>query len=191
MNTPAHLIFGAALFARPDAWKINVAAIIGAFLPDFSLYFMVFWNRFINQIPFEIIFRDLYYSDFWQTIFAIDNSFFVWGLALACALALRSPVGLAFTGSGLLHIALDFPLHHDDGRAHFWPLSDWIFESPVSYWDPSAYGGIVSIIELAACAILLFVLWRRFSGMFARALVMLTAAAQILPALMFGLMFAD
>jgi len=81
MNTPAHLIFGAALFARPDAWKINVAAIIGAFLPDFSLYFMVFWNRFINQIPFEIIFRDLYYSDFWQTIFAIDNSFFVWGLS--------------------------------------------------------------------------------------------------------------
>lgn len=190
MNTPAHLIFGAALFARPDAWKINAAALVGAFLPDFSLYLMIFWNRFINQISFEIIFRDLYFSDFWQTIFAIDNSFFIWGIALAIALVLRSAIGIAFAGAGFLHISLDFPLHHDDGRAHFWPVSDWVFESPVSYWDPAAYGNIVSVIEITICAVLLLILWRRFSGKLARTMITLTATAQILPAVIFGLMFS-
>ena len=77
MNTPAHLIIGAAMFARPHAWAVNVAAVTGSLLPDASLYFMFFWNRFVRGIDPEVIFRDLYYSDFWQQVFAIDNSFFL------------------------------------------------------------------------------------------------------------------
>jgi len=44
------------------------------------------------------------------------------------------------------------PVHHDDGHRHFFPLSDWRFESPVSYWDPAHYGHIFLWIELLLVA---------------------------------------
>ncbi len=42
---------------------------------------------------------------------------------------------------------MDLPVHHDDGHRHFFPLSDWRFASPVSYWDPEHYGRIVGTAE--------------------------------------------
>ena len=107
------------------------------------------------------------------------------------AIALRSAVGIAFAGAGFLHLTLDFPLHHDDGRSHFWPVSDWIFESPVSYWDPNTHGGIFSVFEIALCIALLTLLWRRFSGNFARSATLLVGLLQVAPALVFGLMLGE
>lgn len=75
-------------------------------------------------IPGQRVFGELYYSQAWQTVFAIDNSVILWGAVLAIALWLRKPALVALSGAALLHIALDLPLHHDDGRPHFWPLSD-------------------------------------------------------------------
>jgi len=173
MNTPAHLIIGAAAFSRRDAWALNLAAIAGALLPDASLYFMVFWNGVVLGVDENVIFNELYFNDFWQSVFAIDNSLPLWGLGLAVVLLARSKIGIAFFGAGLFHILLDFPLHHDDGRAHFWPFSDWIFESPVSYWDPHAHGHIMSAIERLLIGLvflaelgpfLLFRLWLSGSG---------------------------
>jgi len=40
-----------------------------------------------------------------------------------------------------LHALFDFPLHHDDGHRHFWPFSEFRFDSPVSYWDPGPTTG--------------------------------------------------
>ena len=49
----------------------------------------------------------------------------------------------------LVHISLDIPLHHDDGPLLMYPLNNELrFYSPISYWDPNHYGGIVSVIEL-------------------------------------------
>lgn len=188
MNTPAHLIIGAAAFSRPNAWAINLAALLGAFAPDASLYFLVAWHRFVRDTPFQVIFDQLYFSPAWQAVFAVDNSFFVWGGLLALGFAFRSAVLKVFSGAGLLHIALDFPLHHDDGRPHFWPLSDWVFESPISYWDSRAYGEYVSVLEVGLCVLLLLVLWRRFSGRITRGLILLALMLQILPSLAFALL---
>ena len=135
MNTPAHLIIGAAAFAKPDKRAINVAAILGALIPDFSLYFMVFWNRNIRGMSFEQIFDVEYFSTYWQAVFAVDNSIPLWFLVLLVGLLARRRVVMVLAAAALLHIALDLPLHHDDGRAHFWPFSDWIFQSPISYLD--------------------------------------------------------
>ncbi len=60
-----------------------------------------------------------------------------------------------------LHAITDLPLHVDDGHPHFWPLSNWIFVSNVSYWDPSHYGHFWGPIEMAICVFCLIVLWRR------------------------------
>ncbi|MEM0978417.1 MAG: cobalamin biosynthesis protein CobQ [Pseudomonadota bacterium] len=189
MNTPAHLIFAAAAFGSPDKPKQTWAAILGGFAPDASLYFLSLWARFVQGHSWDHIFRTLYFSDTWQTVFAIDNSFFVWGALLALGLFLARPVIWAFAAGGFLHIALDFPLHHDDGRAHFWPVSDWIFESPVSYWDPNAYGNIVGPIEAILVVAVCVWMWSKYRSIIARGLVGLAGLSQIAPFLVFYLMF--
>jgi len=190
MNTPAHLIIGAAIYAKPDAPKVTSAALIGALLPDFSLYFMVFWNSQIRGMSFDEIFGEQYFSPYWQSVFAIDNSIPLWILAFCIGLAMRLPILLAFTGAGLAHLLLDFPLHHDDGRAHFWPFSDWKFESPVSYWDPNHFGMIVGPLEGLLCLGLLIVLWRRFSGLFARGVILAAGLLECVPAILFPVLFS-
>lgn len=63
--------------------------------------------------------------------------------------------------SMLLHVAVDLPLHGEDAHRHFYPLSDWRFVSPVSYWDPARYGRIVAPFELLLVAILSALIYRR------------------------------
>lgn len=189
MQTPTHLLLAASLFAQRDKKVRNTAVLSGAFLPDASLYFMVFLNGVIRDFPMERVFGYSYFHPFWQRVFAIDNSFFVWFACLIAFALLRNAIGLVFAASGLLHLALDFPLHHDDGRAHFWPVSDWIFESPVSYWDRGAYGWLVAPLELVLGVLLIAVLFRRFKGHAARVVLFLTLSVLVLRPLVFLLMF--
>jgi len=124
MNTPAHLIFGLAAFGKPDAPKVTAAALVGAILPDLSLYLLAGTHLFVLGTSPDVVFGELYFSELWQTIFKIDNSFLLWGVVLGLGVAIRSAWVVALAGAALFHIGLDFPLHHDDGRAHFWPLTD-------------------------------------------------------------------
>ena len=161
MNTPAHMLVGAALFARPGTGVMVAAALAGAVLPDLSLYLMAGTALFVLQIPAQRVFNDLYFSDAWQTVFAIDNSFFVWGALCGIALWQKIPWAVALTGAALVHLALDLPLHHDDGRPHFWPVSSWVFESPISYWD-RAHGAMwVAPIEAVGAVAAAAILWWR------------------------------
>jgi hypothetical protein len=161
MNTPAHLLIGAAAFGRPATSKVLGAAFVGALLPDLSLYLMAGVALNIMGIPPHVVFRDLYYSDAWQMVFAIDNSFLLWGALLGFAIWRRSAWAIALTGAALSHLALDFPLHHDDGRAHFWPATWWIFESPISYWDIHHGAKWVAPIEGVLAIAAVVVLWLR------------------------------
>jgi hypothetical protein len=190
MNTPAHLIFGTAAFAKPDRPYVTTAAIAGALLPDLSLYLLVGWAMLIQGIDARIIFDELYFSPAWQGIFAVDNSIPLWGAVLALALWLRAPILMAFAGAGLLHVVFDLALHHDDARRHFWPLSDWVFQSPVSYWDGDHYGNIAGPLEIAVSLALCVVLWRRFRSILARALIVTAALAEAAPGILFAVMFA-
>ncbi len=181
MNTPAHLIFGAAAFGRPEyRWSI-AAALLGGFAPDLSLYAMVGWHLLVLGTDPHVVFGQLYYSDAWQSVFAVDNSVFVWGVALGIGLWRGWRVVVAFAGAGLLHLATDFPLHAGDGRAHFWPVTDWIFQSPLSYWDRNYNAGWVGPLELLVTGVLVVVLWRRVGDWTWRALfaVLLLAEAGV------------
>ncbi|WP_341862199.1 cobalamin biosynthesis protein CobQ [Gymnodinialimonas sp. 57CJ19] len=161
MNTPAHLIFGAAAFGKPEHRWTLAAALAGGLMPDLSLYLMVGWHLLIAGTEARVVFGELYYSDTWQTVFAVDNSFILWGGVFALALWQGWRVLIAFSGAALVHIAFDFPLHAGDGRAHFWPLSRWIFDSPVSYWDRHHHANWVGPTELAFCIALVALLWWR------------------------------
>lgn len=164
MNTPAHLLLGAAALAKGGSRHLIWAAMVGALLPDLSLYLMAGTAIFVLNIPPQIVFDQLYFSDLWQTVFAIDNSFIVWGILFALAMWHRLDWAVVLTGAALLHLALDFPLHHDDGRPHFWPLTSWIYESPFSYWDRGHGAGWIAPIGAALATISAVFLWRRKPG---------------------------
>lgn len=161
MNTPAHLILGIAAFARPASSKLCAAAALGAMLPDASLYVLAGVSLFVLAIPPETVFGTLYYSPAWQTVFAIDNSFIVWGVLLLLAARAGSAFAKVLCLAALLHIALDLPLHHDDGRAHFWPLSDWVYQSPLSYWDRGHGANWIAPLEAALTLVGAGLLWLR------------------------------
>jgi hypothetical protein len=179
MNTPAHLLLGAAVMGRNGAQPLIWAAFVGAMLPDLSLYVLAGVSLRVLQIPADRVFNELYFSDLWQGIFAVDNSFIIWGLLLAIACWRRIPWAIALTGAALLHLALDFPLHHDDGRAHFWPLTWWVYESPISYWDRSHGAGWIAPVEAAAASIAAVVLWVRKPGWLISGLVLLLLLAEL------------
>ncbi len=179
MNTPAHLIFGAAAFGDPLRRGTTTAALLGGLAPDLSLYLMAGVALVILQIPPQVVFDELYFSDAWQTVFAIDNSVFVWGLVFALGWWRSNAMVIAFAGAGLIHLATDFALHHDDARAHFWPLSDWRFASPISYWDSAHHARWVAPAEAAATLALTVLLWRRYLARGWRALWILLAGLEI------------
>ena len=58
----------------------------------------------------------------------------------------------------------DFALHRKDAHRHFFPFSDWRFQSPVSYWDPRHYGGIVTTIEMVVVVAGAVVLFKQCPG---------------------------
>ncbi|WP_284164009.1 cobalamin biosynthesis protein CobQ [Frigidibacter sp. SD6-1] len=185
MNTPAHLLFGAALFARPSHPGTTVAAVLGALVPDLSLYLMATASIWLMGIPAERVFRELYFSTEWQAVFAVDNSIPLWGIVLAFALWRGRTAVIAFAAAGLLHVTCDLVLHNEDARRHFWPVSDWMFRSPVSYWDPRHHGQIVAPVEMALAILCTAWLWRRFSGWRARAFFAALLALELTPHLMF------
>lgn len=185
MNTPAHLILGTAAFGRATRPGSFWAAFAGSLAPDLSLYLMAGWAIYVRGIPANRVFDELYFSDAWQSVFAIDNSFVLWAIVLAVAVACARPWLTVFSAAGLLHLACDFALHNEDARRQFWPVSDWVFRSPVSYWDPRRHGDLVGGLEMAMVAVLTVVLWRRFRGKAVRATIAAAAALELVPGLMF------
>jgi hypothetical protein len=47
------------------------------------------------------------------------------------------------------HAVADFLTHATDARPLLWPISDWTWQSPVSYWNPAYYGNQFFLIEHA------------------------------------------
>jgi len=188
MNTPAHLLLAAGVFAKPDSPKITSAAIIGGLIPDVSLYVMAAFSLFVLGNTPDYVFNVQYFSDNWQQIFAVDNSFILWGILSAFALWIRKDWLIALSCSALLHLCFDFPLHHNDARMHFWPLSDWVYHSPFSYWDIAYHGSTISTLEQSLVIGLLVLLWRQFKSIKMRIFYTILATLNIAPHIIFGLM---
>jgi len=179
VNTPTHLLLSAAVFGKPARPKVNLAAIAGGLIPDLSLYAMAGHSLFVVGNSGSYVFGQQYFSEEWQNVFRIDNSFFLWGLVVLVGIAFTRPWIIALGGSATLHLATDLPLHNDDARQHFWPLTDWIFQSPISYWDSAHYGTIISILEAFLCTILVIILVRRFRSFLSRSLILACFLPQI------------
>lgn len=48
----------------------------------------------------------------------------------------------------IFHVITDMATHVSDAQPVLWPLSDWVFPTPVSYWESAYYGGEFGIVNL-------------------------------------------
>ena len=151
MNTPTHVMISLALLSKRgmDGQPTYILpSIAGAVLPDVAMFAFYGVEKFVLGNSEQEIWSERYFLPQWQDIFDVFNSVPILGIALAISLIARRRGWVVLFLSMLLHVACDLPLHHDDGHRHFWPLRDWRFASPVSYWDPNHYGGPAAVAEL-------------------------------------------
>ncbi len=176
MNTPAHAIMGLALLGRTGERGRDAAILAGSLLPDLPMFGFFIYQRFVLDNPQRQIWDIEYFRAGWQLLFDLFNSIPLAGLGLGLAIWLRRTRTTAFFGAVLIHCVVDLALHHDDGHRHFLPLSEFRFESPVSYWDPAHYGlfgaGLEGMVLVGAGA----VLWTRYEHPAARWAVLILCA---------------
>lgn len=187
MNTQSHILMGAVLFGGKLP-RTAIAAAMGGFVPDLPMLAIVAYLRMSGH-DFGEIFGMLYWSPWWQIANALGHSFLLWSAVILLSLYIRKRGGnraglanlaLPFAAAALVHSGADFLLHREDAHMHFWPLSEWRFVSPVSYWDRNHYGLQFSLFEAVlgiVMAGLLFAKWKRWPVRIALALCMALYAA--------------
>lgn len=198
MQTQGHMILNLGLLGRRQRPALNGPILLGALYPDLGLFGFYFWTRVIQGLPEREIWQTTYFLPGWQSIFGAFHSIPValgllglaWvGRRWAIRRSLAKPIATshtaegivipiaekvaAFSGAAVLHCLEDLPLHHDDGHQHFWPLSTFRFESPVSYWDRNHHAvwgaGAELVLVLGASAFV----WHRTRSRWGRALLLL------------------
>jgi membrane-bound metal-dependent hydrolase YbcI (DUF457 family) len=184
MNTQSHILMGALLFGKPLP-RLAIAGALGGLVPDVPMFAIVAGLR-LGGHRFEDIFGQLYWERWWQVCNAISHSFLLWG-ALAAVSGflifnkghLRAPKAallFSFSGAALVHSCADFLVHREDAHMQFWPLSDWKFVSPVSYYDRAHYGGWFSLFEAALGIVMAALLFTRYRSILARCALALCMA---------------
>ena len=160
MTTHSHAILNIALLSKRDKPFLHCYAFIGAVLPDLPLFIFFIIESIIRKTPEAELWGTRYFTESWQNFFDIFNSIPLILILLGIGYyLLNSEKITVFAWSLLIHCAFDLLTHNDDGHHHLYPLSDFAFESPISYWDPEHYGRIVAPIErvvILAASIYLF-----------------------------------
>lgn len=159
MHTPGHAVVNLAAIGSATDASLAAPILAGAILPDLPIIALYLRERWLHHTPEEQIWRDHYQRPFWQNLIHGLHSLPLALAGLLAALALESPSATVFFASALLHACSDLPVHHEDAHRHFFPLSNYRFISPLSYWDVRHHGRWVALAELLlvyACSALLF-----------------------------------
>ena len=189
MNSPTHTLLALALLSKRGDKKRNWAVVLGSIIPDAAIYLWAPYQRFVNGVSGETLWRELYFAQPMQNLIAYFNSIPIYGLLAVTGYAARAKtwgkLTLVFALAALIHMATDLPVHNHDAYRHFWPLSDWRFISPFSYYEREHHAGWVSLIEALLALISIIVLWRRFPKLWVKILLgVLTVFYLILPILL-------
>lgn len=163
MNTPAHIVLNTVVLGR-GRWRGHAGAIaLGALTPDLPMVGFFLYQRLALARPDELIWSSIYFQPAWQAFFDCFNSLPLILVAAVMAWRMRNTAGTAFFASMAVHCLADLALHHDDAHRHFYPFSEWRFESPVSYWDPQHYGHVAMPVEMLLVVLGTLYLMRRGS----------------------------
>ena len=165
MRTPSHFILTAAL-AKAGKKRIPMATtayLLGSVAPDIPLVLLstgTAFYLFLSQSrpltgAHAFMFNDLFFNNpLWIVTHNSLHAPLVLTLGLTLSWSQRRAVGTYsyrlfwFFAAAALHSALDIASHASDGPLLLFPF-DWRlrFHSPVSYWEPGFYPGIVTFIE--------------------------------------------
>lgn len=182
--SPTHTLLALALFTKKDKPLRNWSVFIGSIIPDSFIYVAWVILTFIMQVEQQTIWRDIYFDNPMQLIASIFNSVPLYLCLLLVGFLNRQKlwgmVILFFALAALSHIGLDFPVHNHDAYAHFWPVSEWRFYSPVSYYEEHLHGNFVGAIDAAIAIISCLVLWRRFDKFWVRGLLAFMITGMVL-----------
>lgn len=180
MNTPGHAVMNLVVLGDRARASLFAPVALGAILPDLPMILFYVYEKVWMGTPERTIWSESYYQLGWQTFFDIFNSLPLLALAALAAYLAKRPRVAALCASMMLHAVCDLLLHHDDAHRHLFPFSDWRFASPVSYWDPRHYGGIVSSIEILGVIVGGVWLFKNYPGKGARGFLALILASYVL-----------
>ena len=132
--------------------------VAGAILPDLP-YCVFFATAAVERGPRAFVDIALWRS-FWGHPLVVGlHSFLPWGVAMMLLLLTRtgrrSPALIAFVAGWGSHVVIDMLTHRSDGYPIFWPLSDYRFLTPVSYWERAYHGRAFSLVCDSAIVVLL------------------------------------
>ncbi len=156
MNTPTHAILNLAVLGKRSRPSWNSPIIWGGLIPDLAMFVFFGWATLGTDMTGSQIWGEAYYEPFWQNVFDFWNSIPLALVGVGLGLWLRQRRRFQQAGtlvavccaSIILHCIADLPIHAEDAHRHFWPLSNYRFESPVSYWDPAKGGRIFALFEM-------------------------------------------
>ncbi len=161
MNTPAHILVNLAIFTRPNRAKVVSAIALGAFFPDIPIFLFYFYEKVILGNLEGAIWGVNYNESPWHILIQYAHSFVITGaLGVVCYFK-KWRYFAFFFASMFFHSVFDFPVHHDDAHSHFLPISQYKFQSPLSYWDPRHYGQYFMIFESVLVLVLFFRLQKK------------------------------
>jgi len=176
MMTQTHLLIASALLTKAGRRKRNFAVLAGALIPDTAIYVLVVYAA-IKQIPQSTLWNETYWSESWQVWVTIGNSAPLYIALLLVSLLVAAPkdgrprwqsLPALFALAALTHLLGDFPLHNDDAHIHFWPLTEWRFHSPISYWDRDHHASLLAPLEMLLGLGLMVALFMRFKALWVR-----------------------
>jgi len=161
MNTPTHIIVNYALLSdqsisKKEKWSV----ILGGIIPDIFIYFLFFWALVVG-IPQRTLWSETYFEPGWQLAIDLLNSLPIFIALGLVGWVIKKRWLLLFSVSMCLHFVADFFTHADDAHRHFLPLSNYRFESPISYWDRDFNGEVGGAIENALLIVAVTYLWTR------------------------------
>ena len=171
MNSPTHILIAETLFSRKLVAGASWAAATGALVPDVFLAFFVIYGL-ATGLDGNTLWNIAYFQEPWTTIGSVSNSIPLWlAIALCGYFAQKQSrsdrqlwygkLVCIFAFSGLLHVLVDLTTHAEDAHQHFWPISNWKFHSPISYWDPAHSARWVMLFEGMLVFTSTFLLWSR------------------------------
>jgi len=164
VNTPSHLIINVLVLEETSGNSSVSAIALGAVLPDIPIWVFYVYARVFRRLSGESLWKHAYHDPRWHGFFDAAHSFPLILLGAGIAAAFDSSWWFWLFLSMGLHALCDLPLHHDDAHRHFFPLSNWRFASPVSYWDARYHGAIASRLEVFAVLMGCIILWQRQSS---------------------------
>lgn len=166
MISITHTLFALAVLTKKDQPIRNRAVFWGSVIPDAFIYFVALgWMVFMDE-PMQRLWDEVYFDQPMQSIASALNSIpiytFLAGLGYIFRATKIGGILLFFSLAVLLHIALDFPVHAHDAYAHFLPLTDWKFHSPLSYWESHLHAHWVGVVETGIALVSAWIIHKRF-----------------------------